>query len=85
MERDYRGKLKNAQFDPESLFEQLKTRHNIPQIPGARRVTSAEVDAWQQAKTNRERKAKHRREKRETALWTAVIVLAFALASLSVL
>lgn len=80
-----RGVDKNAQFDPESLFEQLKTRHRIPQIPGARRVTSAEVDAWQQERANRERNATHRREKREKALWTAVVVLVLVLVSLSVL
>lgn len=79
------GVDKNAQFDPESLFEQLKARHNIPQVPGARRVTATEVDAWQQNRANKERKSRHRREKREKALWTAVIVLAFALVSLSVL
>jgi len=80
-----RGVDKNAQFDAESLFEQLKARHHIPQAPGARRVTSAEVDAWQQARTNRERKATHRREKREKALWIAVAVLALALVVLCLL
>lgn len=76
---------KNTQFDPESLFEQLKSRHNIPQAPGAQRVTSAEVDAWQQARANRERAATHRRKKREKALWTAIVALALALVFLSVL
>jgi len=39
----------------------------------------AEVYAWQQTRANRERKATHRREKREKMLWIAVAVLAFAL------
>jgi len=40
----------------------------------------AEVDAWQQTRANRERKATHRREKREKMLWITVAVLALALA-----
>jgi len=74
-----RGVDKNAQFAPESLFEQLKARHGIPQAPGAQRVTSAEVDAWQQDRSHRERKATHRRANRERVLQFAAAALAVAL------
>ena len=38
-------KDKNAQFDAESLFEQLKQKHKIKQVTNARRITSDELQA----------------------------------------
>lgn len=34
---------KNARYDPESLFEQLKTKHQITTASDAKRITSAEI------------------------------------------
>lgn len=70
---------KNARFDDESLFEQLKTRHGIPQVADARRVTSDEVNSLQKARAEKQRKSTRNRKKREVRLWIAVIILASAL------
>ncbi|MDD9855488.1 MAG: glycosyltransferase [Gammaproteobacteria bacterium] len=35
---------KNAQYDPESLFEQLKSKHRIAQMPGAKTIDSAALN-----------------------------------------
>jgi len=64
---------KNAQFDAESLFEQLKLRHGIPQVAGARRVTAAEINALHTA-TEKRTKAKRRRKKLGKILLVAVIL-----------
>lgn len=73
------GVDKNAQFAPESLFEQLKARHGIPRVANARRVTSDEVNSLQKTRADKYRKATRNRKKREMKLWLAVIVLAAAL------
>lgn len=64
---------KNAQFDAESLFEQLKSRHGIPQTAGARRVTAVEINALDAA-MEKQKKTKRRRRKFEKVLLSAVIL-----------
>lgn len=66
---------KDAQFDAESLFEQLKSRHGIPQISGTRRVTAAEINALD-ATMEKRKKTKRRRKKLGKALLAAVILAA---------
>jgi len=66
---------KNAQFDAESLFEQLKSRHRIPQVVDARRVTAAEINALHAAMEER-KKTKRRRKKNREILLVAMILAA---------
>jgi len=70
---------KNAQFDAESLVEQLKIRHNIPQVAGARRATTVEIHALQRARGAKLKRVTRRRKNRERILQFAVAVLAIAL------
>ena len=65
---------KDAQYDTESLFEQLKARYNIPQIPGARRVTTDQVAELQHTKIRRHYKATRRRKRREK-MWVVIALL----------
>jgi len=70
---------KNAQFDAESLVEQLKTRHNIPQVADAPRVTTVEIHALQRARGAKLKRVTRRRKSRERILQFAAAALAVAL------
>lgn len=70
---------KNAQYDSESLFEQLKFKHGIAQIPGAEIIDSAVLnkrvsDAYQAGVAKHERTVRDKKRIRFAAL-AAIAVL----------
>jgi len=75
---------KNAQFDAESLFEQLKSRHGIAQAPGTRRVTSAQIDEMHAAMDARKKTKRRRKKARKMLLVAAVLAAAIGLTLCSI-
>lgn len=64
---------KDARYDEESLYEQLKTKHGIITAPGARRITSAQINAAMIDK--RLYKFERRRARKRMVLGIVVVVL----------
>jgi len=74
---------KNAQYDAESLFEQLKAKHGIGQIPGAPVIDSAALnkqtsDAYQAGIAKHNRTVRDKKRIRTAAL-AVIVVLSAAL------
>lgn len=73
----------NSQFDSKSLFEQLKTKHNIAQVPNAQQISNADITGKWQLYTHRKvvnlKQAKRRRAMHATILVLAIVGLVVAL------
>jgi len=74
---------KNAQYDAESLFEQLKAKHGIGQVPGAAYIDSAALnkqtsDAYQAGIAKHNRTVRDKKRIRTAAL-AVIAVLSVAL------
>lgn len=67
---------KNACFDPQSLFEQLKAKHGIENLPNANRITSAQLNGILAIRNNAESENRKNRIKRERLLF---LLIAFAI------
>lgn len=63
----------NAQFDEESMYEQLKARHGICNIPGAPQITSDEFEKRYAEFESRKEAAKRWKKSREK-IWAGVAV-----------
>lgn len=69
----------NAQFDRESMYEQLKARHGIQNIPGAPRITSDKFEN-RYAEFESRKEAEKRWKKSREKIWAGVsVALAAAL------
>lgn len=67
----------NAQFDKESMYEQLKTRHGIRNIPGATQITSDEFEKRYVEFEAKKEAAKRWRKTREK-IWASIAVAMMA-------
>ncbi len=66
---------KNARFDSQSLFEQMKAKHGINNDPNAKHITSQEVNEHFMAKTKRKAKNDKKRKIRERVYQAIIIIL----------
>ena len=72
---------KNAVFDTESLFEQLKARHGIANLPNAKRITSETINAMllaDDATAQQKRVAKIRRRVTVAVVFAVLVGLLVA-------
>ncbi|MDD9810300.1 MAG: glycosyltransferase [Gammaproteobacteria bacterium] len=75
---------KNAQYDPESLFEQLKSKHRVAQMPGAKTIDSAALNK-QVSDAYHAGIAKHNNTVRDKKRIRAAALAAIAVLSVSLL
>jgi len=75
---------KNVQYDPESLFEQLKSKHRVAQMPGAKTIDSAALNK-QVSDAYHAGVAKHNRTVRDKKRIRAAALAAIAVLGVSLL
>ncbi len=67
------GMDKNAQYDSGSLFEELKAKHKIANLPDAQRITTVDINKRRLEKKAKRAAAKARRKRRKQ-VWIAIAV-----------
>ena len=74
---------KNARFDPDSLFEQLKTKHRIAAEQNTPTITSGELSKMIEAQNKWHKKNRQRRIKREVGWYLLVaFIVGFGVGSI---